>query len=49
MPTNEEPKKDESVQDQAAVAVESKTDEIEAEDADTIAGGGPFGTTNGGD
>ncbi len=50
MPTNEESPKDESAKDQATVAAESKTDEIETDDAEVIAGGGGhFGTTTGGD
>lgn len=48
MPTNEEPKKDESVKDQTAAAeLEKKTEEIPAEDTDTIAGGGFTPRTDG--
>jgi len=48
MPANEEPKQDESVRVQTAAAdLEKKVDEIQADDADTIAGG--FSQNNGGD
>jgi hypothetical protein len=48
MPTKEEPKQDESIQDQPVLAeLEKKVEEILAEDADTISGG--FGKNTGGD
>ena len=48
MPTNEEPKHEESIKDQPAAAeLEKKTEEIQSEDADTISGG--FGQNRGGD
>lgn len=48
MPTQEEPKQDQSVKDQPAAAeFEKKTDEIQTEDADAISGG--FGQQKGGD
>ncbi len=47
MPTQEEPKQDESVKDQPASAeLEKKTEEIPGEDADAISGG--FSKDNGG-
>jgi len=48
MPANDELKQEESAKDQpAATELEKKPEEIEAEDAETIAGG--FGTSKGGD
>ena len=41
MPTNEEPKQEESIKDQPAVPdLEITTEELEQQDADKVAGGG---------
>ncbi len=48
MPTQEEPKQDQSIKDQPAAAeLETKAEEIPADDAEVISGG--FGRNNGAD
>ncbi len=43
MPTSEDPKQEESIKDQpASPDLEITTEEIELEDADSVAGGGGF-------
>ena len=43
MPTNEEPKHEESIKDQPAVPdLEVTTEELELEDSENVSGGGPM-------